>query len=160
MKSDILTNQYFFVDESGDTTFYNRSKEWVVGNEGVSKILIMGFIRTTEPEFLRDNLNRLHKEIATNSYFYGVPSITKTNLAFHAKDDIPEVRYEVFKLLNNLPFSCNIVIARKTQKVFDKFNGNTNNFYDSLITHLFKNILQTTIIFILPLEEIENAKPH
>ena len=144
MKSDILTNQYFFVDESGDTTFYNRNKEWVVGNEGVSKILIMGFIRTTEPEFLRDNLNRLHKEIANNSYFHGVPSITKTNLAFHAKDDIPEVRYEVFKLLNNLPFSCNVVIARKTKKVLDKFNGNTNDFYDSLITNLFKNILQTS----------------
>ena len=143
MKAQKVEKQYFFVDESGDTTFYNHKKEWIVGNKGVSKILLMGYIRTAEPEYLRAKIAELHSEIANNPYFQGIPSISKTNISFHTKDDIPEIRYEVFKLLNELPFTCNIVVARKTPKVLEKFNGDTNALYDSLITNLFKNVLQT-----------------
>ena len=46
--------------------------------------------------------------------------MSKTRIAFHAKDDCPEVRYKVFTLLKDLPFSCNIVVARKTEHVFKK----------------------------------------
>ena len=143
MKENIYTNNYFFVDESGDTTFYNRKGEWIVGKEnGSSSILLMGFIRTTELEFLRRKLIQLKNEVLNDSYLKDIPSMKKTKISFHAKDDCPEVRYKVFKLLKDLPFSCNIIVARKTEKVFQKFNGNTQELYDSLITHLFKNILQ------------------
>lgn len=136
-------NNYFFVDESGDTTFYDRNGTWTVGKEnGSSSILLMGFISTTEPEFLRRKLFELQKDISNDDYFKDIPSIKKSLVAFHAKDDCPEIRYKVFKLLKDLPFSCNIVIARKTEKIFKKFNGNTQELYDSLITHLFKNVLQ------------------
>jgi len=142
MKENIYNNNYFFVDESGDTTFYNRKGEWIVGQEnGASKILLMGFIRTTEPEFLRKKLNELKKEILKDAYLKDIPSINKTEIAFHAKDDCPEVRYKVFSLLKELPFSCNIVVARKNQHVFNRFGGDTQKLYDSLITNLFKNIL-------------------
>ncbi|MCI8621858.1 MAG: DUF3800 domain-containing protein [Clostridia bacterium] len=143
MQENIYSSNYFFVDESGDTTFYNRNGEWVVGKEnGASPLLLMGFIRTTEPEFLRRKIVGLKSEIINDAYLKDIPSIKKTKIAFHAKDDCPEVRYKVFKLLNDLPFKCNIVIARKTKNVFEKYNGNTQELYDSLITHLFKNILQ------------------
>lgn len=143
MKENIYTNNYFFVDESGDTTFYNRKGEWMVGKEnGSSLILLMGFIRTTEPEFLRRKLNELKSDVLNDLYLKDIPSMKKTKISFHAKDDCPEVRYKVFKLLKDLPFSCNIVVARKTEKVFKKYNGNTQELYDSLITHLFKNVLQ------------------
>ena len=33
---------YFFVDESGDSTFYNKSGKCMVGEEGCSKVLILG----------------------------------------------------------------------------------------------------------------------
>ena len=136
-------NNYFFVDESGDTIFYDRKGNWIVGNEnGSSKILLMGFIRTAEPEFLRKKLNELRAVLINDDYLKDIPSMEKTAVAFHAKDDCPEVRYHVFKLLKDLPFSCNIVVARKSEKIFNKFNGNTQELYDSLITHLFKNILQ------------------
>ena len=135
MKDKIYTNNYFFVDESGDTTFYDRKGNWIVGAEnGSSKILLMGFIRTTEPELLRKELNKLKIDILNDDYLKDVPSINKTKIAFHAKDDCAEVRYKVFQLLKDLPFSCNIVVARKTEKVFEKFNGNTQNLYDTLIT--------------------------
>ena len=142
MKENIYYNNYFFVDESGDTTFYNRKGEWVVGKEnGSSKILLMGFIRTTEPEFLRRKLTELKQELLIDPYLKDIPSIKKTKISFHAKDDCPEVRYKVFTLLKDLPFSCNIVVARKTENVFKKFNGDTQALYDKLITHLFKNVL-------------------
>ena len=38
----------------------------------------------------------------------------KTKIAFHAKDDCPEVRYKVFKLIKDLPFSCNIVVSHQS----------------------------------------------
>ena len=130
------------MDESGDTTFYNIKSEWIVGKEnGTSKILLMGFIKTTEPQFLRRKLNELKYEILNDEYLKDIPSMKKTKITFHAKDDCPEVRYKVFTLLKDLPFSCNIVVARKTEHVFKKFNGNTQELYDSLITNLFKNIL-------------------
>ena len=142
MQENIYNNTYFFVDESGDTTFYNRKGEWIVGKEnGASKILLMGFIKTTEPEFLRKKLNELKNEISKDEYLKDIPSMKTTKIAFHAKDDCPEVRYKVFTLIKELPFSCNIVVARKTESVFNKFNGNTQELYDSLITNLFKNIL-------------------
>ena len=142
MKDNVYNNNYFFVDESGDTTFYNRNGAWIVGSEnGASKILLMGFIRTTEPEFLRKKIIELKKEIMSDQYLVDIPSVKKTKIAFHAKDDCPEVRYKVFKLLKDLPFSCNIVVARKTKHVFEKFSGNTQELYDSLITNLFKSIL-------------------
>lgn len=142
MKDNIYTNNYFFVDESGDTTFYNRKKEWIVGKEnGSSKILLMSFIRTTEPEFLRKKINELKREILNDNYLKEIPSIKKTQIAFHAKDDCQEVRYKVFTLLKELPFTCNTVVARKNEHVFKKFEGNTQRLYDSLITNLFKDIL-------------------
>ena len=85
----------------------------------------MGFIRTTEPEFLRKKLYELKHEILKDEYLKYIPSINKTKVAFHAKDDCPEVRYKVFTLLKDLPFSCNIVVARKTENIFEKFNGDT-----------------------------------
>ena len=143
MQENIFFDNYFFVDESGDTTFYNRNGIWCVGQEnGSSPILLMGFIRTTEPEYLRKKLNELRLDLIQDLYLKDIPSMDKTKIAFHAKDDCPEVRYKVFSLLKDLPFSCNIVVARKTESVFKKFNGETQSLYDSLITHLFKNILQ------------------
>ena len=48
-------------------------------------------------------LSDLRTRLLANPYFAGVssfdPARGKTGVAFHAKDDLPEVRYEVFRLL-------------------------------------------------------------
>ena len=36
----------FFVDESGDPIFFNKYGKSIVGQEGCSKILLIGFIET------------------------------------------------------------------------------------------------------------------
>lgn len=59
---------YFFVDESGDANFYNRYGEFIVGKEGCSKILMLGFIVASEPDAIRRSLQQLKNEIASDKY--------------------------------------------------------------------------------------------
>ena len=152
MKKPQDGHNWFFVDESGDPVFYNRRGRLIVGEEGCSLILMLGFIETTNPHLLRQSILGLQEEIVNDTYFQGVPSLEKTQIAFHAKDDLPEIRYRVFKHLATLDFRAQFVVARKSERVFqDRFSGNQSVFYDSLITRLFQNVLHryksNTIIF-------------
>ena len=142
MKSSSQNKRYFFVDESGDTTFYDRYGTLIVGQEGCSKILILGFIRTEEPHIIRQKLTELRQEIAQDKYLTAVPSLQKTLRSFHAKDDCPEVREKVFKLIETLDFKAEFVVARKIESLFRKrHHSNPGLFYDDLVMHLFKNQL-------------------
>lgn len=133
---------WFFVDEAGDPTFYDRHGALIVGQEGCSPILLLGFIETTEPHVMRQAVAALHADLAADAYLQGVPSMTKTNQAFHAKDDVAEVRQAVFKLIRTLDFKAQFVVARKIERVFrSAFHGSETRFYDRLITHLFENAL-------------------
>ncbi len=98
MKRPLNGTNWFFVDESGDPTFYDRKGNLIVGQEGCSPILLLGFIETSDPRRLRKALLELQQEMVADPYFEGVPSLTKTAIAFHAKDDLPEIRYKVYQL--------------------------------------------------------------
>ncbi|MFZ0547528.1 MAG: DUF3800 domain-containing protein [Candidatus Promineifilaceae bacterium] len=142
MKAPKSGEDWFFVDESGDPTFYDRQGNLIVGQEGCSPILLLGFIETADPSSIRTALLHLQKEIVNDPYFAGVPSLTKTEIAFHAKDDLPEIRYRVYKLLATLDFRAQFIVARKQERTFIKrFGGNENRFYDELISRLFENVL-------------------
>lgn len=142
MREPIEGANYFFVDESGDPTFYDKRGNLIVGHEGCSPILILGFIETTDPVPIRRALADLHSEIAADEYLKSVPSIQKTNIAFHAKDDAPEVRQAVFKCIRTLDFKAQFVVARKIERVFrNSFHANEDEFYNYLITLLFENVL-------------------
>jgi hypothetical protein len=134
--------QYFFVDESGDPTFYDKLGNLIVGNEGVSKILILGFIKTTDPIPLRKALLNLQKEISEDKYLKDIPSVKKSLIAFHAKDDTPEVRERVFKTILNLNFTAEVFVGRKIENIFrKKHQRNEDKFYDDLVSKLFENKL-------------------
>ena len=90
---------YFFVDEAGDPVFYNKHGHYIVGREGCSKILLLGFIRTSNSQPLRQAVLSLKDEIGKDKYLEKIPSIKKTLRAFHAKDDCPEVREKFFKVI-------------------------------------------------------------
>lgn len=130
------------MDEAGDPIFYNRYGQIIVGKGGCSKILLVGFIKTTNPEKLRKEILKLRNEIAKDSYFQGVPSMIKTLQAFHAKNDIPEIREKVYKLIAQLEFTAEFIVARKKEEIFKKrHNSKENIFYDDLIAKLFENKL-------------------
>lgn len=134
--------QYFFVDEAGDATFYDRYGRYIVGKEGCSKILLLGFIKTSNPEPLRKAILQLHEEIKNDQYLKSIPSLKKSSLTFHAKDDSPEVREKVYKLIVGLDFKSEFIVARKIENIFKvKHNGKENLFYDDLTIKLFQNKL-------------------
>ena len=64
MKKKSEKTTYFFVDESGDPTFYDKKGKLIVGNEGVSKILILGFIKTEDPKSIRQAFAELQNQLS------------------------------------------------------------------------------------------------
>jgi hypothetical protein len=121
MKKAINSEHWYFVDESGDPTFYDGLGNLIVGQEGCSPILILGFVETADPHSMRIALNDLHAQLAANEYLAAIPSMKKTNIAFHAKDDCPEVRQAVFELLRSLDYKAQFVVARKKRAGIPKF---------------------------------------
>lgn len=142
MKKPQAGSTWFFVDESGDPTFYDGKGNLIVGQPGCSPILILGLIETQAPETIRRAILALQEEIVHDPYFQDVPSLRKTAVAFHAKDDLPEIRYRVFKLLSSLDFRAQYVVARKIERVFrNNFEASETAFYDHLVSRLFENLM-------------------
>lgn len=142
MRKPLPGASWFFVDESGDPTFYDRQGNLIVGQAGCSPILILGFVETQRPDSLRDAVLQLQHEVIHDPYFQDFPSLQKTAVAFHAKDDVPEIRYRFFKLLSTLDFTAQFVVARKIERVFrNSFQAREEAFYDHLVSRLFQNAL-------------------
>ncbi len=142
MQIQSQTTQYFFVDEAGDPVFYNKYGKCIVGEEGCSEILLIGFIKTYDPDKLRSRILKLQREVCADPYLQGIPSIEKTKKFFHAKNDVPEVREKFYKMMLDLDFSVEIFVARKKEHVFKKRHGGKQDlFYDDLVVQLFKNKL-------------------
>ncbi len=144
--------RYFYVDETGDPSFYGKRKKLIVGNEGCSRTFGLGFLRTVDPEPIRRRLTELRAEVAADRYLKDIPSMKKTLLAFHAKDDCAEVRQLVFRCLDDFDFSIQIVVARKLESIFTKKHGRSQDaFYNDLTSRLFERQLHlahhNTIVF-------------
>lgn len=133
---------WFFVDEAGDATYYDRKGNLIVGQPGCSSILMLGFIETQDPASIRQAVLDLQCEVVGDPYLKDIPSVAKTAVAFHATDDAPEVRYRFFKLIAELDFTAQFIVARKIERVFrNNFEANQNRFYDHLVKHLFERVL-------------------
>lgn len=142
MKQAVDADNWFFVDEAGDPVFYDRKGNLIVGQPGCSPILMLGFIETQNPGAIRQAVLELQREVVNDPYFEGIPSLAKTAVAFHAKDDAPEIRYRFFNLIVNLDFSAQFIVARKIERVFrNNFQADSNAFYDHLVKQLFERVL-------------------
>ncbi len=141
---------HYFVDEAGDPALFNRKGRVIVGDEGCSRYFILGKLEINEPDVLSAQLVTLRQELLADPYFKAVPSMKaenrKTALAFHAKDDIPEVRREVYRLLLNAQVRFYAVVRDKThlatcvqqQNVRDAgYRYSENEQYDLLVKELF-----------------------
>lgn len=163
MRSPKPESARFFVDESGDPTFYDRDGKLIVGEEGCSRLLLLGFARIADPEPIRRALLDLQNEAVHDPYFQGYPSIKKTAVAFHATDDLPEIRYLVFRALAGLDFQAQFIVARKKEPVFRfQFHSRESEFYDHLVSQLFESVLHThkhNLIYIAKRGSRERQQP-
>lgn len=146
---------HYFVDEAGDPSLFGRFGKVLVGSEGCSKFFMLGLLHVEDPLSLSQELTALRKKILADPYFAEVPSIQlshkKTALSFHAKDDLPEVRREVFSLLLSRQDLRFFAIIRDKSKLLDfvqkrnnvepGYRYNPNELYDYLVRRLFKNHL-------------------
>ncbi len=144
----------YFVDEAGDCTLFDRRGRVIIGQEGCSHFFILGVLDVACPEVLSYELEDLRARLLADPYFSGVPSMQpaarKTALAFHAKDDVPEVRREVYALLRRHELRF-MAVVRDKYRVLDyvrernhrdpTYRYNPNELYDSLVRRLFKNLL-------------------
>lgn len=144
----------YFVDEAGDLTLFDRKGRVLLGREGVSNYFIVGVVHIADVEAAQQKLESLRTELLADPYFRGVPSMQpesrKTALVFHAKDDLPEVRREVFKLLPALDVKVVAAIRHKTALVSEaqslfKYGGKlqADDVYDEMVKRLFRNLLHT-----------------
>jgi len=99
--------RHYFIDEAGDGVLFNKRGRVIVGTEGNSRFFMLGLLHVEDPASLGAKLTVLRKEVLSDPYFAGIPSLQperrKTALAFHAKDDLPEIRKMVFDLLHDTP---------------------------------------------------------
>lgn len=147
MNDKNLKDFHRFLDEAGDTTFYGKGKKNVIGENGVSKVFVLGMVKVVDPlDEVREKLNNLQVKIA-NEEFYQVPSvikkINKTGYYLHATDDLPEVRKEMFDLIKTINCSFEAVVGRKSVERYEtKHKGKEEYFYADLLSHLLKNKLR------------------
>jgi len=141
---------HYFVDEAGDPTLFNRKGQIIAGNEGCSKFFILGKLDVADPEGLAREMESLRRELLADPYFAGVPSMQpatgKTAVCFHAKNDVAEVRREVFKVLlrHDLRFYAVVRDKRHLLSYVRQHNERNpayrykpNEVYDTLVSELF-----------------------
>jgi len=144
----------YFVDESGDGTLFDKYGRVIVGIEGCSRFFILGLVDIADPDTVGRELNDLQAQLLADSYFKGVPSMQpesrKTALAFHAKDDLPEVRREVFSLLQRHEFHFSAIVRDKLEVVKyvrqrgkhdTAYRYHPNELYDYMVRRIFKDRL-------------------
>ncbi len=151
-----VSKRYYFVDEAGDGTLFSRRGKIIIGQEGCSRFFMLGFVDLLDPSIITGELAQLRQELLADPYFQTIPSMQphrrKTALYFHAKDDIPEVRWEVFKILrrhsDKIRFLAVIRDKREVLSYVLQRNENDsayryhpNELYDYMVRRLFKNML-------------------
>ena len=152
--ADIESKKFYFVDEAGDGALFNRKGKVIIGKEGCSNYFFLGVVDIKDHAKVSTELIELRKRLLADPYFKNVPSLQKeekkTYYLFHAKDDLPEVRREVFSIIlqNEIKF---LAVVRNKWKVLEyvvsrnnndpKYHYDQNELYDYMVRQLFKNIL-------------------
>ncbi len=143
---------HYFVDEAGDTTLFDSKGRVLVGQAGCSSYFILGRLEVDSPATLTAELNQLRRRLLADPYLNSIPSMRaeakKTAKAFHAKDDCPEVRREVFQLLAGQSLKFSAVVRHKTAMLAavrdrnqrePQYRYNGNEVYDWLVEELFRH---------------------
>ncbi|MBF0290716.1 MAG: DUF3800 domain-containing protein [Nitrospinae bacterium] len=143
-----------FVDETGDGAIFNRHGDVIIGTDGCSKYFILGFVSAEETNHIEKELDSLRSELCSDPYFKKVPSMqasaNKTAMLFHAKDEIPEARWKVYRFIEKLDIKFSAVIINKedtlaavrTRNLEDKnYRYKESESYELMTRELFKPFL-------------------
>lgn len=141
-----------FVDESGDLSRFDKKGRSLLRKEGVSKAFMLGVLEIQgDLDSVTKTFEDLRQDLLSDPCLASTPSLKKTGLYFHAKDDCSAVRREVFKILKSIDAKVRVVIRRKDElidqsKAFFEHTGtkfSERDIYASLVSRLFKPILHS-----------------
>lgn len=146
---------HYYVDEAGDPNIFGPKGRVLIGSEGCSKFFILGLLQVEDPDSLYCEFSSLRRRLLADPYFTGVPSMQleakKTAIAFHAKDDLPEVRKEVFSILTKRTDIRFFAILRDKDQLLSYirqrnnvdplYHYEPNELYDYLVRRLFRDRL-------------------
>ncbi|HED04506.1 MAG TPA: DUF3800 domain-containing protein [Candidatus Fraserbacteria bacterium] len=155
MTSSKSSVRHYFVDEGGDGALFSRKGQVLVGTTGCSRFFMLGLLDVPDSPALHRELQALRQRLLADPYFQDVPSMQpqerKTAVAFHAKDDLPEVRREVFALLQkaeDLRFFGVVTDKLRAVEYIQQRNMRDSNYryhpnemYDYLARRLFRDRL-------------------
>ena len=145
----------WFVDEAGDPTLFGKGGKVVAATDGCSRFFIAGKLECRDVQALTSDLDRLRSDLLSDPFFKDVPSLDparkRTAVHFHAKDDPPEVRFLVYKLLakHDLRF---VAVVRDKLRLLDyaqqrrridpayRYDPDGHELYDELTRHLFSRM--------------------
>lgn len=150
----------YFVDETGDGVIFDSKGRVLVGTGKVPDYFTVGMVECWTMDSLTKDLADLRAQLVADPYFKGVPSMQpeakKTALFFHAKDDLPEVRREVFKVIERHDLSFYAVVrtmsavARRVKERNERdptYRYRPTELYDSAVRRLFDKKLHTRPAF-------------
>jgi Protein of unknown function (DUF3800) len=144
-----------YIDEAGDPNFFGKGGVNIVGKEGVSVTFTIGMVSIKNESKIKEieqKIVDLALSIEQNPFYNTIPSVKKSiskygHFVFHAKNDVPEIRKELFDLLFQLDFSFQCVVGRKISTLFiNKHNKNENEFYADLLSHLLKDKINQKLV--------------
>jgi uncharacterized protein DUF3800 len=144
---------HYYVDESGDGVIFNRRGRVIIGDKSQSHF-ILGLAVIDDPVALEEDVNDLRLTLLSDDWFSRIPSMQphtgKTAKIFHAKDDVPEVRREVFRLILRHEIKFLAVVKRMPQvldyvrsrmETHADYRYHPNELYDLTVRLLLRNML-------------------
>jgi hypothetical protein len=152
-----------YLDESGDTSFYGKGKDLIIGKNGVSLSFSIGMLKLKgKHDIIRQQVVQLQQAIISDPYLNVIPSIKKKidkkGFCFHATDDPPEVRERFFKFIKAQKVTLEIYVARKEMERYERIhNGNEADFYADILSHLIKSKLKSQGKLVLNIAERGNT---
>jgi hypothetical protein len=136
--------KYFFIDESGDPSFYAKKKKILVGEDGFQPILLIGMIEVEDKKTIRRAVLDFQARIKSDPLYNTLPCVTDPKGWYlHANNDSQDIRSKFIEFIRDLPgFKTFITIGRKRLHLFhSKHNVNEDEFYFDLVHHLLKGRL-------------------
>ena len=150
------TSTHYFVDESGDGVLFGSQGRVLLGEPEGRSHFMLGVLQVPQPQLLAAELESLRQDLLKDPYFKNVASMqperNKTALMFHAKDDVPEVRREVFKVLarHEMKFYAVVRDMRYVLAYVQERNARGTSYryrpdelYDQTVARLFKDRLHS-----------------
>lgn len=155
-KQNTNSATHYFVDESGDGVLFGSQGRVLLGQPEGRSHFMLGVLQVPQPQILAAELESLRQDLLKDPYFKNVASMqperNKTALMFHAKDDVPEVRREVFKVLarHEMKFYAVVRDMRYVLAYVQERNARGANYryrpdelYDQTVARLFKDRLHS-----------------